>query len=871
MAYFIKLIDRTNNVAAHIAVYSGMGLEIVENHISETFDLKTRVVGIFDDEVGVFYPLSFLIRNPENFANRDQDMFSIVEENSSFMNSDEFVASSNVRQRVIDIEEEERRSTTDYDDDDSEEDEDTRCYVSETSDEAQIVSPSEIMTSFLENVPVEFIDAHLKMLIDEVEARTLLKQHTLPQLFHAFSLYADSSDRVSIDAFLASVGHLHMLDPPAHGVDSTFEGKDNYSAYERMFNAIKEFSIGSDDSAADINANTQHVSIYHVCLFLSLFSSPGSNDNDRAISLKIIYNLFDFNRDGFVTLSDAHNCFYMLIKCLLNLFPDVIFDIDDYPIEKVVSVLTESLFRGQTIGNGGNTILKFDYFQQWHRSRDNLVFLLVEAVQNPNIQQGLKSRVSSFQEARSELGLEGIAPMTLMTCLSHYASDKGSMNGENQPSDDSENFDDFQFISRRGVFAAILLASKMESASNVFSADWLGLYRAEVIVCELFALYDVSQAGYIDKNDIFAGLSVFCGNSFASRVDTMFSSRNNAKSQRIVFVSDGCSYFQSEVTRSEMIEYLLAVLKAVLLYGNHNLDDEVLQSLAVRMIGDALSQKTLPVQLNGSVPSNIFAKWLEVVINIKQDANVTLNGDDSATESTAGSSESDGNIYAQSDSTCSESSVSQEIDAVKRMMGFTGFTAEDLMDLLGEVSREGMISEFNWFQSVSNMCAFNSIDGEEDRMDEALLFAEKVFNSLAALYPAIVSESGERLVNYSLLLSTVTILCDCPAEDKMFTAFMMLSDSTMGTHPGADLNNPDEVTTFASVSNVMDYFRGVFSLLCAISPTVHELTEKKNLTPDQMAVATLQCTMAQNDLTSLPDRGFDLDQFCALAWTCMQM
>ena len=103
----------------------------------------------------------------------------------------------------------------------------------------------------------------------------------------------------------------------------------------------------------------------------------------------------------------------------------------------------------------------------------------------------------------------------------------------------------------------------------------------------------------------------------------------------------------------------------------------------------------------------------------------------------------------------------------------------------------------------------------------------------------------------------------------MFTAFMMLSDSTMGTRLNSDLSDPDEVTTFASVSNVTDYFRGVFALLCAVSPTVQELTSSMNLTPDAMAVATLQCTMAQNELTYLPDRGFNLDQFSALAWTCM--
>lgn len=882
MSYFMRLVDRESRGSCEVlelGVHSSMNLEdvreCIHRHFNAAYGIHRRVVGVFDDKMRIFYPLSFLLRSPRTFSNREQDLFSVVYEDSSFMNEMSKAAPSADDQEV--------RTNDDYDD------EIDLNYVSETSNDTESLrgcgksaGPSRVFNdTFLSNLPVEFVDAHLKMILDEVASRTMLRRYTISQVFHALSLYANASDHISEEAFLGSISYMDMLDPSEEG---TVER--GYSTYERMYNAIKEFSIRDDDDNEendDESGQNINLSIYRISLFMSLFCSNGDDENDQAASLKIIYNLFDFNRDGFVTLSDAHNCFYMLIKSMLNLFPDVIFDIEEYPIEKVVSVLTESLFRGKVLGNGGNTILQFPYFQQWYHSRDQMIFLLVEAVPNPLMLQGRTSQAASFQEARRDLGLEGISPLTLMQCLNHYASERGGVEAEAGMPYEGREEEEFQFISRRGVFASILLASKMESANNVFSADWQGLYNAEVIVCQLFALYDISQAGYVDRNDIYAGLSAFCGETFSHRVQTMFTFSEStalSKSQQIVYVSNGCSSFQTLVTRSQMIEYLLAVLKAVLLFGDHDLEDITIQSLAVRMISDALAQKILPVQLNGSVAIKAFASWLEVVINIK---NQDATSDSVGEERTASVQSSSGGSYEDKDEEEEEedfqslesqsveaTTVAQELQAVKRMMGFTGFTAEDVLDLLGEVSREGMISEFNWFQAVSNMCAFNALEGE-DRMDEALLFAEKIFHSLAALYPAIVSDTNERLVNYSLLLSAVTILCDSPVEDKMFTAFMMLSDSTMGIHPDSNLNEPDEVSTFASMSNVIDYFRGVFSLLCAVSPTVQELATRMKVTPDAMAMATLQCTMAQNGLHHMPDRGFDIDQFSSLAWTCIDM
>ena len=858
MLYFIKLIDRDQVGSFEFGVESTMSLDDLHENILELFNsdgLRRRVVGVYDDKMKVFYPLSFLLRNPRTFATRENDYFTVVYEDSTFMNE---VGHSYSNSRV-------QNSLYEKEDDD---DDEGGQYVSETSTEADVVQPPRsLMEKMLAKLPVEFIDAHLKMLIDEVSSRTMLKKHSISQIFHSLSLYGDTSDNISADAFLLSIDYLDMLDPSIpDGITSS-----GYDVYERIYEAVRECSLdvnNMDDEMDDDNDQT--VSVYRLCLFMSLFCSFGSNEKDIETSLKIMYNLFDFNRDGFVTLNDAHNCFHVLITSLMRLFPDMIFEIDGYPVEKVVNALTESLFNGRTLAGGGNTILQYVYFQQWYKSRDNIVFLLVEANPNPFVLKGMKIDYTSFQEARGDLGLEGIYPDTLMKCLSHYASERSRYEmGNTILSESSDESDEFQFISRRGVFTAVLLASKMESANNIFSADWEGLHKAELIISQVFSLFDISNAGYVDKNDIFSGLSVFCGGTFDHRVQTMFAYTGNSQPQRIVHVPEERSLIQTLVTRGQMIEYLLAVLKPVLLFGEYDLDDDLLQSLAVRMINDALSQKLLTTQVNGGVATIDFALWLQRIIRIEGSGIGDETGDG---EHLSSMSHNDAlSPQSLSDYSSPENSVPDELNAVKSMMGFTGFTAEDVMDLLGEMSREGMITEQNWYQAVNNMCAFNSNspDEEDDRKDEAYLFAQKVFDSIANLYPEVLSDSNERLVNYSLLLSAVTILCDSPVEDKLFTAFSVLSDTSVET-----LDEKDEirdVQSFASVSNVTDYFRGVFAIIRAVSPAVQNMSGKMGLTCDDMAAATLQCAMAQNNMTEFPVKGFNMDEFSALAWTCMEM
>jgi len=217
--------------------------------------------------------------------------------------------------------------------------------------------------------------------------------------------------------------------------------------------------------------------------------------------------------------------------------------------------------------------------------------------------------------------------------------------------------------------------------------------------------------------------------------------------------------------------------------------------------------------------------------------------------------------------------VSLELQAVRSILGFVGFSADDVMDVLGEASHEGLISEFGWFRAITHMCDLNRVIAEEDedRRDEAMLFAGKIFDGLAGLYPPLRSASGERVVSYSLLLAAVTILCDCPPEEKLLTAFMVLSDSVVGPPCDPAVGDLEGVVSLASLSNVTDFFRGVFAVLHAVSPTVQDITHKVGVSPDDMASVAMQSAVAQSGIVIVTERGLDVEQFNALAWVCIEM
>ena len=100
------------------------------------------------------------------------------------------------------------------------------------------------------------------------------------------------------------------------------------------------------------------------------------------------------------------------------------------------------------------------------------------------------------------------------------------------------------------------------------------------------------------------------------------------------------------------------------------------------MIHDAFEQRRLVPQSNGAVSIADFALWLQVVLQSRS-AGIGSNDSQCTEETVTDGTNSRQGEEESVDWLSPQESVSLELDAVKSMMGFSGFTSEDVMDLLG--------------------------------------------------------------------------------------------------------------------------------------------------------------------------------------------
>ena len=544
--FSISLHNRRNHKTASLLLHTDYSLDALQEKIRVQLETgSSRVVGVFDESRGVFFSLSFLLTSPSSLSLSSSAAYSLVFEDGNDFTTD---FKRKEAPRVETCENDDEEEDGDRTEDEEEEDYDFSETTHSEEPRNCTAPPTGCSQKVVCNLPIEFIDAHLKMLMDEVIANTKLNIHAVSQVFHALSLYADTTDLISKQSFLAGMSYLAWLDTSRRNDDAD---QVSNAMFERIFDAVHSCCQGSQ--AADDADSDPKVSIYHISLFLSLFCCTGYDDKSHQNSIKIMYNLFDFDRDGHVTLCDASNCFYVMIMCLLDLFSQIIFAIEEYPLFKNASLLTESLFGGPVTGVQSSKKIHYSQFKVWLESRDSAVLALNESTPSRPIRRGLKSKASNFLQAQCNLGLEGISPITLMKCLNYYASKENRSGCEN----DSMR----ALISHRGVFSAILLASKMESPNNVFSTSWSGLYEAEVILCEVMSLFDTCESGHVDRDDIFAALSVFCGGTFEERVQALFPPSSTYDSQQLVYVANERAYFRALIHRDQMAKYLLAVFE----------------------------------------------------------------------------------------------------------------------------------------------------------------------------------------------------------------------------------------------------------------------------------------------------------------------
>ena len=114
------------------------------------------------------------------------------------------------------------------------------------------------------------------------------------------------------------------------------------------------------------------------------------------------------------------------------------------------------------------------------------------------------------------------------------------------------------------------------------------------------------------------------------------------------------------------------------------------------------------------------------------------------------------------------------------------FSADDLLDVVGEFAKEGVISAAWWDEAVVRMLTLSGVPS--DQFGSALQLARNIFGRLDV--------PGLSAVDYSSRILSLVNFCNYPLEDRAMVAFTV-PDASRGTEVDYD--------------ELLRYFRSLYS------------------------------------------------------------
>jgi hypothetical protein len=121
--------------------------------------------------------------------------------------------------------------------------------------------------------------------------------------------------------------------------------------------------------------------------------------------------------------------------------------------------------------------------------------------------------------------------------------------------------------------------------------------------------------------------------------------------------------------------------------------------------------------------------------------------------------------------------VSTELRAAQVTLGLDGFPADDLMEVLGDFSREGELTLARWLVALRHIVHLSG--GGEPEVFDAQKLGQEIFHAFSD--PRTFNlPNTEQSVSYVLFTSGIAGLCSSSVDDKAMVAFTLLDDDSDG-------------------------------------------------------------------------------------------
>lgn len=320
---------------------------------------------------------------------------------------------------------------------------------------------------------------------------------------------------------------------------------------------------------------------------------------------------------------------------------------------------------------------------------------------------------------------------------------------------------------------------------------------SDYLVHTIFATFDANNSGFCDLTELGCGLMLFSGGEIADRAQMAY------KLVAEWHDDEGLNgEAKNEGVKTEMMTTAIAsVLKIVAILNSSYLNSCDPLNTADEITKRAFVRAKLPISDYSTIGQEDFEYWFSVVLTIYNEIeeeeveeeqvvkikktskqvkqkrkgkklSTKLTIDTESAKYNADTDLENGDVRI----TMAPNAVVLELQVAKNLLGLTGVAAEDLMELLGEVSSEGLLSIETWEEYLSEFVLGSKADKKR-----GIKLGMKLFNSFDSKH------EGE--VNYIDFCAGLILLSDSPVEDKVMVAFVLNDTEGVGMISVPELQN----------------------------------------------------------------------------------
>mmetsp|Transcript_9937 Transcript_9937/g.18805 ORF Transcript_9937/g.18805 Transcript_9937/m.18805 type:complete len:2759 (+) Transcript_9937:118-8394(+) len=460
----------------------------------------------------------------------------------------------------------------------------------------------------------------------------------------------------------------------------------------------------------DVDGN-QLVDFSEVASGLTVLCSGQRDDKTAAV-----FQLFDFNNDGFIQPSEMERYLTCVFKVMYETEPDSVRRTGGISPEELAKATSSHIFSYADLNHDGR--LSYDEFKTWYTSSsDTIGGGIAKSIDTLNT-RAIDS--ITIHEARRLTGLADLSTEEVFQEFAMVTNENGFLDRES-------------FFS---TFSDIIKRTRPELSRDDEA-------KLQLVLSKLFDVFDTDKNGSVDFAELASGLSILCSGDREDKVRSAFK----------LFDIDNDGY----ISMDEMRTYLLSVYKVLfeLVPGTTEKVDVSPEELAEATTEQAFQDAD--INNDGKLSFEEFTAWF---------------GSNGAGFMNGGSRDSP----IQKNNVKQPSPVAsvpmQGLAEIKRLTKLESLDVSEVLDSIRSITGERPLS-FDKFVSVFEMLIEQGGGHTSYRDQDA---ASAVIRQLFQLF----DQDGNGEVDFRELASGLSVLCLGSREDKVQQAFKLYDTNNDG-------------------------------------------------------------------------------------------